>query len=312
MKTATDQLALFETVTSDDASPEVATAEAQIDPATCEPRHAPDLDWRNPNPDPAPLLVQPAITGTSAVQSFTEFYVEHGRVPMIQDERKPWTFRGWLMWYRLLAEDLRADMVAPRWNYWARTMYARKLLDEPIPRVEFDQAGESENSPGCKHVATLVDICAHELSEFNRIAPLLEWLLFAFGLSNDLPTFPATLHERLYRTLNLEHFLARPCDYFGAWIGASRGRLNPTAFFATPHPICDFMTRILFDESADNRRALVNEPAVGTGRMLLHASNYSLRLLGQDVDHTVVLACKINGALYAPWLVRPFPEEFFQ
>jgi hypothetical protein len=47
---------------------------------------------------------------------------------------------------------------------------------------------------------------------------------------------------------------------------------------------------------------------VGTGRLLLHASNHSLNLWGQDVDPLVVALCKVNGALYAPWLAFPLPE----
>ena len=45
--------------------------------------------------------------------------------------------------------------------------------------------------------------------------------------------------------------------------------------------------------------------------MLLHASNFSLRLYGQDIDPLVVAVCKVNGALYAPWIVWPLPESFF-
>ncbi len=46
-----------------------------------------------------------------------------------------------------------------------------------------------------------------------------------------------------------------------------------------------------------------------SGRMLLHASNYSLNLWGQDIDPLAVAMCKINGALYAPWLTFPLPAS---
>jgi hypothetical protein len=49
------------------------------------------------------------------------------------------------------------------------------------------------------------------------------------------------------------------------------------------------------------------DPCLGTGRMLLHASNYSLRLYGQDINETCVKASLVNGYLYAPWMVKPFP-----
>jgi hypothetical protein len=46
---------------------------------------------------------------------------------------------------------------------------------------------------------------------------------------------------------------------------------------------------------------------VGSGRMLLHASNFSLCLYGVDIDPLAVAMCKINGALYAPWMSFPLP-----
>ena len=53
----------------------------------------------------------------------------------------------------------------------------------------------------------------------------------------------------------------------------------------------------------------VMDPAVGTGRLLLHASNYSYFLYGCDIDPLVTTICRINSALYVPWLVFPFPES---
>lgn len=59
----------------------------------------------------------------------------------------------------------------------------------------------------------------------------------------------------------------------------------------------------------DSRTLSVCDPCVGSGRMLLHASNVSLCLFGQDIDPLAVAMCKINGALYAPWLSFPLPES---
>jgi hypothetical protein len=69
----------------------------------------------------------------------------------------------------------------------------------------------------------------------------------------------------------------------------------------------ELMTRMTFDDGADHRMQTVNEPCIGTGRMLMFASNYSLRLSGQDVNATCVKASMVNLFLYAPWAVRPFP-----
>jgi hypothetical protein len=62
-------------------------------------------------------------------------------------------------------------------------------------------------------------------------------------------------------------------------------------------------------DGRNSRLMSVNDPCVGSGRMLLHASNYSLNLFGQDIDPLAVAMCKINGALYAPWLAFPLPES---
>ena len=71
------------------------------------------------------------------------------------------------------------------------------------------------------------------------------------------------------------------------------------------------MTQMTMGDDADKRSKRVYDPALGTGRMLLHASNYSLRLYGQDIDPLVVKICKINGALYAPWMTFPLPSSIF-
>ena len=61
------------------------------------------------------------------------------------------------------------------------------------------------------------------------------------------------------------------------------------------------------NEGRDPRTFSVCDPAVGSGRMLLHSSNFSLCLFGQDIDPLAVAMCLINGALYAPWISFPLP-----
>jgi hypothetical protein len=213
------------------------------------------------------------------------------------------------MYYRLLCEDHPA--VLPRWDYWARTMLAGKLLDEPIPQIEFTSG--YDRSDGYKMIDKCVNIVEHNgFGGWGSVSPLLEWLLFGFGLSDELPKFTDKLHEELYRTFSLEPFLLKPSDYFGAWISEQKGNgRNPTGFYPTPQEVVKMMCKMTFEDGQDHRAKKVCDPALGTGRFLLEASNYSFRLYGNDIDRIVLMACKINGALYAPWMVRPFPEEFF-
>ena len=44
-----------------------------------------------------------------------------------------------------------------------------------------------------------------------------------------------------------------------------------------------------------------SDPAMGSARMLLHASNHVLRLAGQDIDEVMVIIARVNLAIYAPW-----------
>jgi hypothetical protein len=64
-------------------------------------------------------------------------------------------------------------------------------------------------------------------------------------------------------------------------------------------------------EGRDPRTLSIADPCVGSGRMLLHGSTFSLRLSGQDVDPLAVAMCKVNGALYAPWMAFPLPASVF-
>jgi hypothetical protein len=52
-------------------------------------------------------------------------------------------------------------------------------------------------------------------------------------------------------------------------------------------------------------------PSTGSSPGVAEASNWSLRLSGQDIDPLVLGCLRINAALYAPWLLRPYPEAFF-
>lgn len=147
---------------------------------------------------------------------------------------------------------------------------------------------------------------------WSPMEPLLDWLLWGLGLTKEPPKMSAELNEDLYRNVNIGPWLINPYDYLGEWIAGQKGKWNPHAFFPTPHTVVEMMVRMTLDlESADMRCKTVLDPAVGSGRMLLHASNFSLRLYGMDIDPLLVKTCLVNGALYVPWMVSPFPETFF-
>lgn len=244
-------------------------------------------------------------------ETVSEFLLKYGRMPFITDERKPWTYKGWLL---LLVQMMDFYPGMPnRWPYYLNTIEEQRLTDEPIPQVQFDSGGPG--SPGFK----MAEKCLRIIENFGRasssIREFLWWLGFGLGVSKETCTLDDKAQEELYRTFNAEIWMRKPADYFGDLICEYKGKgwRNGSGFYPTPHSLCEMMARLTWGEPQPAHRIQkFMEPCIGTGRTALHASNYSLRLYGQDIDDLVVMACKVNGALYAPWLAFPFPERFFE
>ena len=58
--------------------------------------------------------------------------------------------------------------------------------------------------------------------------------------------------------------------------------------------------------SEKDKIASVCDPCVGSGRLLMAASGFSLHLYGMDIDFTILQVCKTNMWMYVPWGVgRP-------
>ena len=111
---------------------------------------------------------------------------------------------------------------------------------------------------------------------------------------------------RLYQHFNLGWVMAYPYDQFGDLMAECKmGRAS--GFFPTPHVICETMCRVLYfsDSEKDYRAESCMEPALGTGRMLLHSSDYSMMLYGMDISMTCVKAAICNAYFYAPWMAKP-------
>jgi hypothetical protein len=189
-----------------------------------------------------------------------------------------------------------------------RTLEAGRLLDEPIPPIAFRQ-------PDNKVFSLLRDwsrLIGRDCGGWSDFATLLDWLSWGLALSREAPRLSEEINEKLYRKVNLQPLLEVPYDYLGEFVAAGKAKgWNPTAFFPTPHNVVELMVQMTLTDAEpagrDPRTRTVNDPCVGSGRMLLHASNMSLNLLGQDIDPLAISMCKINGALYAPWLSFPLP-----
>lgn len=266
--------------------------------------------------------------------SLSRFFFENGRLPYATDEIKPWSYRGWLIPYIQMCENLsknkamikkieslalegkkpfRVPYISPRYDYVLRTLEAGKLLDEPIPQIEFIGEFEQATKPGLKMLNDCIDKIAYSSGYAHGIREFCEWLGFALGVTNERSKLDEDVQDFLYRNFNLEPLLIHPSDYLGQLLCESNhGKGN--GFFPTPIHICSMMAEMVKADKkgSDPRMETTHDPCVGTGRMLLVSSNFSLRLYGQDIDYLCCLITKINLALYAPWHYIPecyFPEK---
>jgi hypothetical protein len=239
----------------------------------------------------------------------TGFIQREGRLPHLSDTPPPWHYRGWLLPYVLQLHAL-IPAAADRWGYHLRTLEASRLLDEPIPQIIF-------GPPNRKVFSLLRDwsrLIGRDCGSWCDFRTLLDWFSWGLMMCQEEPSLSDEVNEKLYRQVDLGPLLADPYDYLGAYVaqGKSRG-WKPTAFYPTPHNVVEVMVQMTMHdartEGRDPRLMTVCDPCVGSGRMLLHASNHCMCLFGQDIDPLAVAMCKINGALYAPWLSFPLPES---
>lgn len=235
------------------------------------------------------------------------FTTQTGRLPRLGDAVAPWRYRGWLLWYVIEIHARHPD-VPDRWGYYFRTREAGRLLDEPIPQIRFLDGPDHE---AMKQLDGAVSIIEHRYGSFESFRRLVDWLAFALAVSDEDRGMDHDTEEKLYRQFNVGPVVVAPYDHLGTMLSERKSnKWNNTGFYPTPHNVVECMVQMTFGDG-DHRAKTVCDPCIGTGRMLLHASNYSLRLHGQDIDPLVLSICKINGALYAPWMSFSFPKEVF-
>jgi hypothetical protein len=218
---------------------------------------------------------------------------------------------GWLLPYLHGLDALTWG----RWNYWAACqMGAGQLPDEPIPQIEFCSCGSD-----AAHSRKMLErsLCAIPnygsytgWSSSEYFDYFLSWLLFGFGHAghNELPDEPPGCEGasmRLYQIFDLSPLILWPYDHFAEIFGEAKYGQG-AGFFPTPVSVCEVMAKMTIGQGErDHRTERVCDPCVGTGRMLLAASNYSLRLYAQDILRLMCKATLVNGYLYAPWLSLP-------
>lgn len=248
--------------------------------------------------------LQPVLKGKTVY----DFLFEHGRLPQLDLQERPYSYRGWIQPY-LQGWEAQLRQEESRYAYFFDLWMSDELGDRPIPRLDFCDT-QQNGGAALKNIWQCISIC-DENGSWSGLTDFIYWLAFGLGVHREPSILSEPVQAKLYRTFNVKPWLEAPYDYLGDLLCERKKGWNPAGFYPTPHSLCEMMTRMTFDDSRDCRALTVNDPAVGTGRMLLHASNFSLRLSGNDIDPLCVAICKINGALYAPWLAFGLPDSLF-
>jgi len=228
--------------------------------------------------------------------------------------KRPWMGRGWMLQYLLAGDPI---FTAGRWDWW---LSVEGIPEGPIPYLGFVSPsfdtepvdlkdkipvkfGRLTPDGAYRHLRGLLDKMG---DSWGSLRFLMEWLAYGLGVEDEMPTGePDESHEMLYREFQLPRLQAARADVFGRLFSENiGGGWNPNAFFPTPANVIECMVQMTMHDGMDKIDS-VCDPCCGTGRMLLHASNYSVNLWGMDIDRMCVLATKINAALFMPWLIAP-------
>lgn len=247
-------------------------------------------------------------------------------------EGSPTKRRGWMAPYLVESERLFGH---GRLGWWARVDAEGELPEEPIPFIPWRESNDTRvrgeladlsadvaekrgwkeplSAEGArKHLMNLVGAMG---AGWESLTYLIRWIAWGLNVRSEAPrsyTGEEGWDELLYRKFELGRLVAADADVLGSLLSERHGKnWNPAAFYPTPAGVCQLMAEMTMSdyEGKDRRLASVVDPCVGTGRMLLAASNYSVNLWGVDIDPLVVDACAINLAMFAPWGVYLTPRH---
>ena len=193
-------------------------------------------------------------------------------------------------------------MFDKRWSYWAKTIEKGKPLDEQIPKIDFLSRPHPESEKNLKDCIKYMQSKGHS----DAWISFVEWLLWGFGASIQ-KEFPTKVTEDIswywYKTFNMGLMMKYPCDHM-AWGSYEITDMTRThkgiGYFPTPGNVVKMMVEMQMTKT--DKTSTVCDPCLGTGIMLLYASNYSLRLYGQDISADMCKMATVNAWLYIPWL----------
>ncbi len=194
------------------------------------------------------------------------------------------------------------------------------VIEHTLPDREIPQISWAYNEQAEKMLLDCLDAIPvsggwNSWSSWSYLRYFLHWLLFGLGHPGykELPLEPQGCEGasmRLYQLFDLSYLLMFPYDYFGRILPQISGKKaqQATGFFPTPMVVSEFISKILDSDCSGDKLArikTVNEPAVGTGSMLLTQSNYNLCAIGIDLNRDLLESALFQFALYAPWYYCP-------
>jgi len=197
-------------------------------------------------------------------------------------------------------------MFHKRWSYWSETIDSGQPLDKPIPKIKFSSQPHTETSDNIKECINHMQRKGYSSQAWMSF---VEWLLWGFG-SGLQKEFPRNVSEDVslywYKKFNLGLMLKYPCDYM-AWGSCEIQNMSKShkgvGYVPTPGHIVDAMVKMMMTDA--DKTSTVCDPCLGTGIMLLYASNYSLRLYGSDISLDMVKMAHVNAWIYVPWAIFP-------
>lgn len=199
-----------------------------------------------------------------------------------------------------------------RWPYWMAAWAKIDVPEGPIPQLGFVSTPHPFVVKMLNHT---IECCFHgTVDRYRAFRWLVEWLKWSLGASRtkpDLPNPDIPSDKIAYQVFQLDPMILYPYDYFGHWLAEAGHGKSGTAFFPTPMGVTELMGQMVFDRDDIDKVSKVLDPAVGTGRTLLLASNYSLRLYAQDIDQMVLDCLAVNFMMYAPWGAKPLPPHVY-
>lgn len=185
------------------------------------------------------------------------------------------------------------ELSCPRWIWYSELLLFKKIPKAPLPQMHFvdDLDGRAK-----KLVLSL-------LKPNTNFDDVLNTLLHLFGHPGYEKVDRKNIDFPLVEALSLER------DIFGDAYSEVMGKnlRSGTGYFPTPQNICNMIVEMTMPDCQLTNT--VNDPCVGSGRMLLAASNKSLFLYGNDINMTCVKMTLVNGYLFSPWLAIPPPPE---